>query len=167
MIRDKRPAIVFREENPPLIHIKVILACQFGACLTIPSIWFFIQHIRRTFRYRTPKSDRLLARAKWFLCAGMNFARVHCCPSKLVAYSRPARKGRGGMFNSNRQKKMSSPTAHAKRCAGTIKKLMPGLAVGKRRTQSEALANHRVEKLSRFCVWLITCPSRQGVSRPC
>jgi len=71
------------------------------------------------------------------------------------------------MFDSKYQKKMSSATAHPKRCVGTIKKLQPGLAVGKSRTQSEALANRSVEKLSRFCVWLMTCPSRQGVSRPC
>lgn len=71
------------------------------------------------------------------------------------------------MFNSKYQKKMSSATAHAKRCVGTIKKLQPGLAVGESRTQSEALANHSAEKLSRFCVWLVTCPSRHAVSQPC
>jgi len=71
------------------------------------------------------------------------------------------------MFNFKCQKRMSSPTANAKGGVGAIEKLQPGLATGQIRTQGETLANRCVENLSRLCVRLSICASRQGVSKSC
>jgi len=120
-------------------------------------------------RVCSASSDKYRAqgRAKQFLRAGTNFARTLLWPIKLMAFCSSVRKGRRHVFSSERQKKMPSPTAHTKRRAEAIEKLQPGLVVEEIRTQGEALANHRVEKLFRFCVRLMTCPSRQGALKPC
>jgi len=89
------------------------------------------------------------------------------CPNKNGGILRACKKGE----EAHVQFELSTENAESKGACGQMRgsllNLQQGLAVVEITKQGEALAVYSVEKLSRFCVRLIACGSRQGVSQSC